>query len=434
MRRLLLLVCGAALGSGCGVILDLDPPDGMDARVGSADAGPLVECRRDVDCDNGRVCDGIEVCSAGHCESGPPVECDDGIACTRDRCREASGGCVVEPVDSRCPGGTDCGEGYCDVELGCQVRSDHSACDDGVDCTIDVCVDGLCSNPPDHRRCGDRSYCEVDPRVEGAPGCRAYPSCVMDDGCPLLPCRRRRCVESECMYDVDDSALMGCGVEDPCLPTACVDGECVTGERVRCAVASGASCMAEQCVRDGSGRVRCELAPRTGACRTRDCYRGTCTPAGTCDEEPSCGTPLDPCRTSLCDEGTCTTPSSVSCGAFASCVVDSAGDASCACDTNYSPCSPGSVDCCLDLPDAGLPPELDAGGFDAGGFDAGVLLPDASVILPEDGSVAFPEDGSVAFDADVVTPRCPGGCRPGEVCCRGSRGDYCTRTCPAAMM
>lgn len=53
-------------------------------------------------CDNGNLCDGIEVCQNGSCEDGTPIDCEDNDPCTIDTC-DANLGCRHTPID--CPPG-----------------------------------------------------------------------------------------------------------------------------------------------------------------------------------------------------------------------------------------------------------------------------------------------------------------------------------------
>src|SRR5687768_7744337 len=76
---------------------DAGDPDG-----GGADAGgPVCECLRDADCDDGLYCNGTEVCDCT-CAGGVPPACDDADTCTVDACSEEMRTCthVAGDVDA----------------------------------------------------------------------------------------------------------------------------------------------------------------------------------------------------------------------------------------------------------------------------------------------------------------------------------------------
>jgi hypothetical protein len=80
-------------------------------------AHDAASCDGPEDCDDGRVCNGVETC-AGVCVRGEPPACDDAIECTQDLCLESMGGCVHRGpdadgdghVDASCSG-DDCDDG-----------------------------------------------------------------------------------------------------------------------------------------------------------------------------------------------------------------------------------------------------------------------------------------------------------------------------------
>jgi hypothetical protein len=71
-------------------------------------------------CDDGDVCNGVEVCDveAEGCVEGEPLDCDDNNACTADSC-DPDEGCVNEPITPCCGNGIlEAGE-QCEFPLGC---------------------------------------------------------------------------------------------------------------------------------------------------------------------------------------------------------------------------------------------------------------------------------------------------------------------------
>ncbi len=68
-------------------------------------------CATDADCNDGRLCNGMETCNVGQCVAGAPPVCNDGIACTFDACDEVQNACVGLPDDGACGGGLTCQPG-----------------------------------------------------------------------------------------------------------------------------------------------------------------------------------------------------------------------------------------------------------------------------------------------------------------------------------
>jgi hypothetical protein len=69
-------------GEGCAAVAVDDggtgmagSPTGLEGNAGAGGADTLPECSRDVQCDNGLVCDGAEQCTNGRCEAGQALKC-----------------------------------------------------------------------------------------------------------------------------------------------------------------------------------------------------------------------------------------------------------------------------------------------------------------------------------------------------------------------
>ncbi|MCB9593668.1 MAG: hypothetical protein H6719_13125 [Sandaracinaceae bacterium] len=462
MRPLLSLIC-VGLASGCGVLLDLDPPDdasapGLDAALADAgvgdgggmdaarpDAGPPVECSIDETCGDDSFCNGAERCDLGACVAGRPVSCDDGVRCTVDECDEASRACGHRPDATLCPTpDVVCLSATCDPALGCVVERDDTACDDGVHCTVDRCGPTGCEHVPRDALCAAGEYCAVSPDAGGSPGCVRIPDCSTDAECPALQCNGPgRCEGGVCTYSpitLDPT----CTDPDPCLPVFCDEGTCRTGTRTVCPASDPNVCTVEECLRNETGNtVTCASVPRTGACSpSAPCSMGTCM-SGTCVETSICSTPADACYVSTCTGGGGCADTPVACGANATCLAGAGGPV-CACNPGYERCEPTDFGCaCLAASDAGTAIDAgrrDAGATgtaDAGGRDAGFDAGDLACTL---GRMDCDMNGSC--ECRGLLSRCLAGrceclltCGLGQVCCRDMMLGigYCGRASDCSM-
>lgn len=125
-------------------------------------------CQTDVECDDGLLCNGTELCVANKCAAGAPKVCDDSIACTTDTCSEDLRRCVSTVVDADGDGhgaasclnqrgdalGDDCDDtnnhrapGFLEV---CDVGQVDEDCDvttlGGIDSDRDGYIDSRCAN------------------------------------------------------------------------------------------------------------------------------------------------------------------------------------------------------------------------------------------------------------------------------------------------
>lgn len=114
----------------------------------------LTSCVADADCDDGKACNGAEVCQAGQCGAGTAVACSSGDPCIEATCDEQTGKCSV------------------------RARPNGEPCDDGKFCTVDeVCNGGQCrgqarcaapNNPCVAARCDEvEKTCDVFSQPEG---------------------------------------------------------------------------------------------------------------------------------------------------------------------------------------------------------------------------------------------------------------------------
>lgn len=204
------------------------PDDARCAGAGTCDPmiGCLgVMCGSDEACDDGRICNGTEVCAGGLCSAGPRPLCDDGIACTVDVCSDAFGGCTSSPDSSLCPAGQ-----ICDSGAGCVVRPcmSDASCDDGMFCNgIEICGPaGTClsGSPPS---CDDGASCTIDRCLEPL-GCVSEPRSTRD------VCGNR--VDDDCdgLIDCEDDDCRGTPACPSCVPVAGSEVDCFDGRDDDC--------------------------------------------------------------------------------------------------------------------------------------------------------------------------------------------------------
>lgn len=172
--------------SGCGLVLDLDPPDQpLDASIDSGTGGGCAGAEDGTECGDGRRClDEVcapPLCGDGFLDSGE--ECDDGNAIPGD-------GCGADCTRVACTEDTECG-----ISNGCQsaacidrtcavtTQPEGSTCSEGGrdgrciggTCVSSTCGDGLL-DPGELCDAGD-----ADPNDGCEPDCT--PTCSADGDC-----------------------------------------------------------------------------------------------------------------------------------------------------------------------------------------------------------------------------------------------------------
>jgi hypothetical protein len=163
------------------------------------------QCSTNADCDDGRVCNGVERCGADRqCVPGTPVACDDGVSCTRDQCLEPSGSCTSMPDDALCPAGARCGDG--EAWVGCR-----SVCPSGNPDVCDTLLQCGCGE-------GQGCYVGVLPAA-----CAPAGTGVHGEPCPL-----RQCAPGNHCVDV---GLGGSGSFEMCRENCREDSDCPSGGR-----------------------------------------------------------------------------------------------------------------------------------------------------------------------------------------------------------
>jgi len=200
----------------------LDCDDGNPCTIDFCKSGEgcaAVSVPNGAPCEDGDMCNGIEVCEDGVCSQGIPKDCDDGNPCTDDQCDAGTG---------------DCTYSY-----------NTAGCDDGDPCTTnDRCKSGVCIGTPggcacttdddchqydDDDLCNGHMFCD---QSHSPPACRIDPSSVVVcDDSQDTECKKNTCEPATglcSMADVEDG--ISCNDGDVCtIDDHCTGGEC-TGD------------------------------------------------------------------------------------------------------------------------------------------------------------------------------------------------------------
>ncbi|MDC3958150.1 hypothetical protein [Polyangium jinanense] len=160
--------------------------DGVDCTLDTCDEATDACGHTPVDslCDNKIHCDGVETCNAIlGCLSSAPIDCNDGISCTNDACSESFDACIFTPIDAACASGELCiaAVGGCTAALPCAANAD---CDDGIACTYDLCYDpgGVCVHYAQDYVCDDDVFCNGAEICDPFQGCTAGSPVICNDG------------------------------------------------------------------------------------------------------------------------------------------------------------------------------------------------------------------------------------------------------------
>ena len=158
-------------------------------------------CSADGDCDDGVFCNGPERCDPvaedadpRGCLAGEPPQTDDGVDCTADSCSDVRREVVHEPDDELCDDGRFCnGAEVCDLVRGC-LPGMAPPLSDGVGCTADSCDDDADEvvHEPDDELCNDNLFCNGVETCDAVRDCQAGVAPEMDDG---LDCTMDSCNE-----------------------------------------------------------------------------------------------------------------------------------------------------------------------------------------------------------------------------------------------
>ena len=135
------------------------------------DLCPLFSlCTDDPDCDDGRFCNGVEICNeCGACENGVAPDCDDGVPCTEDTCDASMDQCLHTAIICEQDGVFCNGAELCDRFGGGCITPGYACYGIGpCDEENDICIDAFdsklclqkCSLP--FPTCGSRSFEDYD--------------------------------------------------------------------------------------------------------------------------------------------------------------------------------------------------------------------------------------------------------------------------------
>jgi hypothetical protein len=285
-------------------------PEDTLPRFGT-DAGPVIVCETDAECDDGLGCTADECTSArcvstpndALCTDGPDGACNVTTGCQYSVC-EVGVTCHAGPCETpRCIGTTCDPVSMCAPDEVC-CGGACMTCDDGNACTDDGCDGTACTHAPrDGQPCEDGLYCT------GAEVCTGSSCANAPDRCPGLTCDEdeARCLDctddSQCMDEVTPGLCTGVSGAPVCSTMGmrtittrtgrCVDGACA---------ADPPTMSMESCVRPTDGT----MCNDSMFCNGPDqCTGGTCT-AGTtnpCVAPTICNEMTDSCITPMMDGG-----------------------------------------------------------------------------------------------------------------------------------
>ena len=177
-------------GNGGGEVVDGEDEEDI-AGDEDGDFVEQVGCRSDLDCFNGKICDGEEKCVDGICMSGTPPDCNDNDDCTVDYCSEEENGCVHDLrdedgdgyYDEAC-GGSDCNDREFLIHPGAEEQCNNidDNCDDLLGQIEDNDGDGHASLSCGGDDCDDNDKLTFSEAIEQCDGKDNDCNEICDDG------------------------------------------------------------------------------------------------------------------------------------------------------------------------------------------------------------------------------------------------------------
>jgi hypothetical protein len=179
-----------------GVCIEGTPPNCDDGNACTADSCQddrgCVHTNVVGPCNDNNACTANDSCRGSVCAGTPAVVCDDGRPCNgQEVCNPQTGACVPGNVVV-CDDGNPCTDDTCTDTDGCVFVPNTAECDDDNPCTErSVCQEGKCENADRVSKCDDQNPCNGFEFCDAKTGqCKngAIPRC--DDG---DPCTRNTC-------------------------------------------------------------------------------------------------------------------------------------------------------------------------------------------------------------------------------------------------
>jgi hypothetical protein len=318
-----------ASGGFCrGVSLDCD--DGSPCTTDSClhDEGCVHSPRPGASCDDEDLCTTHDHCAASGACVGAPIDCTDSNPCTDDWC-DAVAGCLVQANHAPCDDESACTTpDYCEDGV---CRGAPRVCIDDDPCTVDACdLASGCVNPtlPDGSLCDDGDGCTQDDRCQSGICGGLDAGCDDGWGCSLDSCVNGLCSHlpepGNCITDQGCIPVGAHPLANPCVVCQSTDllGPTPQSEGTPCPD-DGITCTADLC--EGGACVHTNMP---GTCHRAD---GSCV---------SVGEPITPCLTCVDTGVGAPMPEGTPCDDTSACTVDDSCDGAGACGSIPIPCCP----------------------------------------------------------------------------------------------
>ena len=170
-------MCSPGLGCIAAPGTAPDQSDGIFCTVDACDEATDTITHTPVDaaCDDGKFCNGTETCDGTlDCQDGEPPAPTGIASCAEASCNEATDSFNVVGDNSLCDDGQSCnGLEICDPTKGCKKGDNAIPVDDGIACTVDACDEATFEpiHLPDNSLCDDSLVCTEDECLPESGGC-----------------------------------------------------------------------------------------------------------------------------------------------------------------------------------------------------------------------------------------------------------------------